>query len=720
MTAQAAPESRVFALAYARRSWRIAPIPQGSKHPRFNDWGSAATTDAQLIEQWYATHRNDGVGIVTGRQSGLLVVDIDTANDKRGDESLLDLEATYGKLPETAEVVTGSGGRHLYYRIGADTPHIANSAGRLGPGIDIRCEGGQVVAPPSIHPETGARYEWEASSHPDSIVDAPEWLIELLTTVVDADMAPREARQRDTGALTPGDLFDAFADPVKVIIGLAGGHYIGKRVDWQEKHPYHLIGRPAKPGEVEHEPHTSATWDYRGGGVLKVFTDGWRGVTADGVVWTLDENQTYSPFGLLAAVCYEGSHSTTAKALRAGLHAELLVDGWEDLAPEVTTVSEAPGEPVTTVDDHEPPVELESAPGPAKVPVYWADDETDPPGELDELVTNLITRGEFTVMGAPRAMGKTWATMQLARIMAEGEGRMFGSPALEVTAPPQTVLYMQGELGRPSSYARWRLATRGRPPHVAEVFERLQVKVTTTRTMQVIDGVTVSDEVEHALVDHRLEPLLEELGVDLLVLDPWATYYAGNENNNDQTESAIDALTQMIRRTGTAGWIVHHISAKAVHGNLAEPEDLWRGATRLADAVATRVTMLPHYTPAKVKELGMERHEARRFADVHILQRLGPPVPVVHTKLDAFQWVEWEAPTSEGGRPPEFSQKALVETLERLGGSVESKRKLAAATGKATSTLDRVLLQCEQLGLVEEIAGTRGAVGYRLTGNENG
>lgn len=359
MATQANPSSHTFARAYARRNWRIAPIPQGSKHPRLNDWVGAATTDAELIDQWYDTHSDDGVGIVTGKASGLLVVDVDTSDGKRGEESLLDLQATYGKLPDTAEVVTGSGGRHLYYRIGPDAQHITSSAGRLGPGIDIRCEGGQVVAPPSIHPVSGRRYEWEASSHPDNIVDAPDWLLEVLTTPADAgDMGSREPRQRLDGKPTPGDLFDAFADPAKVVLELAGGHYIGKRVDWEERLPYHLIGRPAKPGEANYEPHPSATWDYKGGGVLKVFTDGWRGVTVDGEVWRLESEQTYSPFGLLALIHHAGNYSAAAKAIKAGRHAELLVDGWQDLAPGITDdAPDAPDAPDDLADVHDTPEE---------------------------------------------------------------------------------------------------------------------------------------------------------------------------------------------------------------------------------------------------------------------------------------------------------------------------------------------------------------------------
>jgi len=420
--------------------------------------------------------------------------------------------------------------------------------------------------------------------------------------------------------------------------------------------------------------------------------------------------ETYDPFTVKMWV----DHGTNDTAARVTVARDLRAQGFGPAMSDVGGLPDAEQRhsDETAVD----PDTGESEPSEPSL-IFWADDDTNEPPEVDHLVTNLVARGDLTVIGAPRALGKTWATMQLADICTRGDGHMFGAEQLAATAPA-TVVYLQGELGRRGSFDRWRLATDGNPPHVAEVFERLQVKVTSTRVTSVEDGMTLADEYQRAIVDHRLEPLLEAVGADLLIIDPWATYYSGDENSNDQTEAAIDALTQMIRRVGCAGWIVHHITNKTTHGNGAEPEDLWRGASRLADAVATRVTMLPHYTPARVKELGMDRFEARRFADVHIMQRNGPPIPVLHTQRQGFTWEAWEGDDEESkvGRPEAIHDRDVTRALNALGGQANISR-IAGWLDVSRPTVVRRMDRLLALGVVAEQAGERGSKVFVLTGD---
>ena len=82
-------------------------------------------------------------------------------------------------MPLTWRVLTGGGGEHVYFAAGGI--EIRNSAGRLGPGLDIRGVGGYVVAPPSLH-ISGRRYAWSVDHHPDDVQLAPmpDWLTALL------------------------------------------------------------------------------------------------------------------------------------------------------------------------------------------------------------------------------------------------------------------------------------------------------------------------------------------------------------------------------------------------------------------------------------------------------------------------------------------------------------------------------------------------------------
>jgi hypothetical protein len=111
------------------------------------------------------------VAIPTGKKSGVVVLDVDV--DDGGPESLAKLEHAGAPTPKTARARTGGGGIHVFFRYPRGT-EIRNSAGLLGPGLDVRGEGGYVVVPPS---RTQSYYQWVDSS---PLAEA-SWLIEHLT-----------------------------------------------------------------------------------------------------------------------------------------------------------------------------------------------------------------------------------------------------------------------------------------------------------------------------------------------------------------------------------------------------------------------------------------------------------------------------------------------------------------------------------------------------------
>lgn len=162
------------ALEYAAQGWAVLPLngisdgrctcgkPEcrsAGKHPLISGGCHAATTDPETIERWWRTYPDANIGIATGKVSGLIVVDVDAGEGKTGFESLAALEQRHAELPESLRVRTGSGGLHIY--LAAPRAEVRGSAGRLAPNIDIRGEGGLVVAPPSRH-MSGNLYSWEA------------------------------------------------------------------------------------------------------------------------------------------------------------------------------------------------------------------------------------------------------------------------------------------------------------------------------------------------------------------------------------------------------------------------------------------------------------------------------------------------------------------------------------------------------------------------------
>jgi hypothetical protein len=135
VTSAPAPSDDVLAtaLAWAERGRRVFPLIPGEKRPAVR-WTEVATTDTAWITSLFNPLLEHGLGLPTG--DGLIVVDVDLAKGAEIPDW----------LPATYTVRTQSGGLHLYYRVEDVVP---NSAGRLGEAVDVRGDGGYVVAPPT-------------------------------------------------------------------------------------------------------------------------------------------------------------------------------------------------------------------------------------------------------------------------------------------------------------------------------------------------------------------------------------------------------------------------------------------------------------------------------------------------------------------------------------------------------------------------------------------
>jgi hypothetical protein len=168
------------ALKYAAIGWEVFPAPPGKKKSHKSEEHSGAkwgkTTDPEEIRRDFRKWPNANVAIVTGATSGIFVVEADTVEGHGVDglASIKALEAEHGPFPETRIAVSPSGSIHRYFRHpGVDT-YIKNSTSEIAPGVDVRGDGGMVIAPPSIKPGVG-EYRW-LNDLP--VAHAPAWLIE--------------------------------------------------------------------------------------------------------------------------------------------------------------------------------------------------------------------------------------------------------------------------------------------------------------------------------------------------------------------------------------------------------------------------------------------------------------------------------------------------------------------------------------------------------------
>jgi hypothetical protein len=163
------------ALAYAKnQSWPVFALAKGSKvPPRGSHSFQDATTDPQAIRRAWARWPEANLGLDCGA-AGLVVIDLDLKSQANGLDTWRGLKARYGLGDETVTSRTPSGGVHLIFR-SPEGVVIRNSAGRLGPGVDVRGRGGYIVLPPSTI-RGGAhsgRYVWAPGASPDECEAAP-------------------------------------------------------------------------------------------------------------------------------------------------------------------------------------------------------------------------------------------------------------------------------------------------------------------------------------------------------------------------------------------------------------------------------------------------------------------------------------------------------------------------------------------------------------------
>jgi len=335
------------ALAYARLGWHVAPIAPGTKYPRIDNWQQRATLDPAMITTWWDKHPDHGVSIVTGL-SHLVVIDIDPRHG--GDEGWADLEAIHGAV-DTAESLTGGGGRHLIFTA-PDGVTITNAAAaNLPAGIDVRADGGQIVAPPTIHPDSGLPYAWELTHDPLDgypIAPLPAWLLELLTAPI-PEQKPRTEHVPYEGGDSVIDLFAAHHTWPELLTG-DGWQFHSRRNDPGGE--YELWTRPGKT--VKDGP--SATLYYKGSDVLKVWTD---------QAAPLRQEETYTRFGYYTATRHHGDHSEAAATYRRSISWH--TDGVVGVGPDAkngAAMSPALPPPAAQVEEakkrHRPPLFVNS------------------------------------------------------------------------------------------------------------------------------------------------------------------------------------------------------------------------------------------------------------------------------------------------------------------------------------------------------------------------
>jgi hypothetical protein len=543
------------ALEYAQRGWRVIPIRPGEKRPPITSWQTAATTDPETITTWYTgQYTNHGIGIATGPTSGIFVLDIDDKEHSRGYDTLNDLETQHSPLPETLTVITGSGGNHLYFTHPADQL-IRNDAGRrLGPGLDIRGEGGQVVAPGSTHPN-GTTYEFDIETEHLEPAPAPQWLLDLLK-----DPEPTPA---PTSA--PNVTQDNTNGPAARYNNRTNWEHLLNDDGWtlaftDRAGEQHWV----RPGKDPSEG-TSATVGYQGQDFLRVFTSS--------IPW-LPEG-AYSRFGYYAARQHSGDRSAAARHLYT----------IENRAIETSLHNFQPAHPPTPEPEPEDRLELAHL---INWDRFWNTDKTDE----EWLAWPLIPRGRAIALYAPAKAGKSTVLLAVVAALAAGQPILGG-----YTAPPARCLYIDMEMTEADLHER--LTELGYGPD-SDLTNLHYALLPSLPPMDTIEGAK-------ALLD-----LVHHTQAEFVAIDTFGRAVEGDEDKADTVRAFYRHTGLALKAAGITYLRTDHSgkdTAKGQRGSSAKNDDVdlvWK-LTRVNNGITlTRTHSRISWVPPEIK---ITRHE---------------------------------------------------------------------------------------------------------------
>jgi hypothetical protein len=533
------------ALRYAGAGLRVLPIKPGFKRPPMASWQHAATHEPAKISAWYTgLYRDAGVGIALGPQPDgryLFAVDIDLHDpDANGFDTLHDLEHEHGELPETWTAITGSDGGH---RIFAAPPGVIvrnqQAAGqRLGPGIDVRGDGGQIVVAPTLHPDTGRAYAWEHGYAPweRPVATAPAWLVALVREPTPAPAPPASSGNYDGPSV---------ADQL--------------RATWDWHHELTVRGWTldrstssgdsywVRPGKDPRQGHSAV---LHPGGPFVVFTtampEAWRQVghrTHDGSGYSL------SPFDFMAANDHNGSRSDAARAL-GGVPEPPLTEA-EQLA-----VSDDPDEQLIgmLID----------------WPDFWANGH----GEPEWLAEPVIPAHRSVALFAPGGTGKSLLSLWLSVHLATGTDPFSGN-----RIEPINVLYLDYEMTADDLCER--LEQMG-------FDESADLSHLSYAQLPSLPGL---DEPEGGKAVVRLAALVD---ADLVVIDTFSRAVHGDENDADTVRRWYRYTGLHLKHDGRAFLRVDHAGkdiAKGQRGTSAKNDDVdivWQMTAKESGAFTLR------------------------------------------------------------------------------------------------------------------------------------
>jgi hypothetical protein len=589
-----------FALHYARMGWSVVPAHRAikqqdgstictcregpaciskGKHPAigWTEYQKRCASEHE-IRNWFTGYFAEyGIGIITGAVSGFFVVDVDTGPGKPGLDNISDLQFINGDLPHTVEARTGGGGRHILLRHPGPEVWIATNKNTPAPGVDIRGDGGFIVAAPSLH-ESGRFYLWDEHHHPKNtpIADAPEWLIEMVRGVP-ADGAASGPRAPSTGT---GEIIrDQW----------------GKVTDGRERHMIGIIC-----GVI-----ASLTRDAGALPIAEaVFAEAW---------------PTYERTTRARGESLEADHrgpslmrQRIGHMLRRAQMGKWRVEARHEPQPEPVHYDPETGEII-------PP---EAVPDLCATPLAELDLDNIPPRRW--VYGYELVRGFVSVLASPGGTGKTAYTMAVVASVALKRPLLHGATG---PAPAHCKTHVQGRvwlynLEDPMDEMRRRIKATLQHYRIgkAEVGDRIYINSGRDRPLIIARRAENGDLIAAPIVDDLVKEI-KRRGIDVIVIDPFVQSHSAEENRNEEMNLVMSLWGMVAHRAHCAVWLVHHFRKG---GKSGDAESI-RGAGAIQGAARSMHTMST-MTTEEASKLGVQDDQRGQYVrHDNAKQNMAPP-----------------------------------------------------------------------------------------------
>jgi hypothetical protein len=562
-------------------------ITLGEKTPLTPNGFKGATRFPRIIERWWSDWPNAAVGLPTGEKTGFFALDIDNKpGGADGFEWLAEMEAEHGPLPDTARVTSPNGGLHIYFKYVVGT----RNRGALGAGVDIRSEGGYVLAAGSTM-ANGRSYKWETDTR--DIADAPAWLLDLLLP----KSAPAHT-QYSLSAATNNAYVDAAVD--RELSELAGAP-MGSRNNALNDAAFSIgtiVGAGAL-GEAEARAllqDVARGWGRDWSRCCKTIENGLKAGIQNPRHIPEPEFPAQDNTRLvdITRMIQRGLEKGRLREQAARVDPDLTVQ--DDVSQNATDIPEQ--EVVSPASDIEP-VNDNLLQSPITATAFkWIDPKTLPRREF--AYGSHFIRKYVSVTVSPGGLGKTSASI------AEGLAMVSGRALLGIKPPKRLRTWIfnaedpRDEMERRIMAAciHYKLKPADLEGHLFLDSGREQELVVAIEDKRA--GVRIQQPIVEAVVEQ-----IERYGIDVMIVDPFVSTHGVNENDNGAIDKVAKLWAQIADYTNCSIDIVHHL--RKVADREATVEDA-RGAVSLIGA-ARSVRVLNRMSEEQAGEAGINKED---------------------------------------------------------------------------------------------------------------